>query len=150
MAYGRPFMIPVARDIKLPEIIDDEILTTSPHPPAIQPEGKPSQMAFLVYTIKLYEIMGEILLTLYSDNSEGFGNGNTMIDKESHPAKSEIDKQNLAKSLNAIIKLEMALSSWKQSLPPFLQENNYKNDEVLADDVEKSKLVRQCNILKAR
>ncbi|OZJ01593.1 hypothetical protein BZG36_05466 [Bifiguratus adelaidae] len=45
MAYGRPFMIPVTLNITLPQIVDDELLTTYPHPPAIQPDDKPSQTA---------------------------------------------------------------------------------------------------------
>jgi hypothetical protein len=150
MAYGRPFMIPVTRDLKLPDIIDDEILTAPPHAPARQPEGKPSQMAFLVYTIKLYEIMGEILLTLYSDNSEGFSSTDNSRENGLSNARSEIDEQNLARSLNSIIKLEMALNSWKQSLPVFLQHNYNRNREISEDDVKARKLLRQCNVLKAR
>ena len=66
MAYGRPFMIPVTQNLILPEAIDDEILTSYPDPPAKQPEDKPSHMAFFVHTLQLYEIMGDILTTLYS------------------------------------------------------------------------------------
>lgn len=66
MAYGRPFMIPVTRDLILPSSIDDELLTSAPQPPAVQPEEKPSQMAFFVHTLQLYEVMGDILTTVYS------------------------------------------------------------------------------------
>lgn len=148
MAYGRPFMIPISRDLKLPQAIDDELLTVAPHPPAIQTTSKPSQMAFLVHTIKLYEIMGEILLTLYSDG-ETFGGA---VDNALPSARSEIDGDNLATSLNSILKLEMALSSWKQDLPPFLQHDQSKDIIFLLekDENEAKKLLRQCNVLKAR
>ncbi|KAF1796350.1 fungal-specific transcription factor domain-containing protein [Mucor lusitanicus] len=148
MAYGRPFMIPISRDLKLPQVIDDELLTVAPHPPAQQPASKPSQMAFLVHTIKLYEIMGEILLTLYSDG-DTFGGA---VDHASPSARSEIDGDNLATSLNSILKLEMALCSWKQDLPPFLQHDQSRNAifQMEKDELESKKLLRQCNVLKAR
>lgn len=148
MAYGRPFMIPISRDLKLPQVIDDELLTVAPRPPAVQTTSKPSQMAFLVHTIKLYEIMGEILLTLYSDG-ETFGGA---VDNASPSARSEIDGDNLATSLNSILKLEMALSSWKQGLPPFLQHDQSRDGIFLLekDENEAKKLLRQCNVLKAR
>ncbi|KAK4511983.1 uncharacterized protein ATC70_003982 [Mucor velutinosus] len=148
MAYGRPFMVPISRDLKLPQVIDDELLTVAPHPPANQPESKPSQMAFLVHTIKLYEIMGEILLTLYSDG-DTFGGA---VDHASPSARSEIDGDNLATSLNSILKLEMALCSWKQDLPPFLQHDQSRDAifRMEKDENEAKKLLRQCNVLKAR
>ncbi|KAI8640257.1 fungal-specific transcription factor domain-containing protein [Parasitella parasitica] len=141
MAYGRPFMIPISRDLKLPQAIDDELLTVAPRPPALQPKTKPSQMAFLVHTIQLYEIMGEILLTLYSDG-ETFGGA---MDTAFPSARSEIDGSNLATSLNSIIKLEMALSSWKQNLPPFLQHDQGSDSIFLLekDENEAKKLLRQ-------
>ncbi|CEP11903.1 hypothetical protein [Parasitella parasitica] len=148
MAYGRPFMIPISRDLKLPQAIDDELLTVAPRSPALQPKTKPSQMAFLVHTIQLYEIMGEILLTLYSDG-ETFGGA---VDNAFPSARSEIDGSNLATSLNSIIKLEMALSSWKQNLPPFLQHDQSMDSMFLLekDITAAKKLLRQCNVLKAR
>ncbi|CAO0793285.1 unnamed protein product [Mucor circinelloides] len=148
MAYGRPFMIPISRDLKLPQAIDDELLTVAPCPPAKQPEAKPSQMAFLVHTIKLYEIMGEILLTLYSDG-DTFGGA---VDHASPSARSEIDGNNLATSLNSILKLEIALCSWKQDLPPFLRHDQSRDAIFLLerDENEARKLLRQCNVLKAR
>ncbi|KAL9553656.1 hypothetical protein MBANPS3_003189 [Mucor bainieri] len=148
MAYGRPFMIPISRDLKLPQAIDDELLTAAPRPPATQPASKPSQMAFLVHTIQLYEIMGEILLTLYSDG-DTFGGA---VDHASPSARSDIDGDNLATSLNSILKLEMALCSWKQDLPPFLQHDQSRDAifQMEKDEREAKKLLRQCNVLKAR
>lgn len=51
-------------------MIDDELLTTFPDPPAEQPDDKPSHMSFFVHTLQLYEIMGEILTTLYSNSTK--------------------------------------------------------------------------------
>lgn len=70
MAYGRPFMIPVTQDLNLPQVIDDELLTSYPDTPAEQPHDKPSHMSFFVHTLQLYEIMGEILTTLYSNSTK--------------------------------------------------------------------------------
>lgn len=145
MAYGRPFMIPIARDLKLPQAIDDEILRAFPNSPAMQPENKPSYMSFLVHTIELYEIMGEILVTLYSE-ADAFGGS---LDTS---ARSEIDEQNLVTSLNSILKLERALDNWKHHLPPFLRNNHsYSNIyNLVNDEKEASILLRQSNVLKAR
>lgn len=157
MAYGRPFMIPVHRDLQLPQIIDDELLSSYPNPPAGQPEDKPSHMAFFVYTLQLYEIMGDILITLYSGGNKrslGENIGPAVIDRaqQSQSPRPDGDEKNRATKLNSIIRLEIALSTWEQSLPwflrlyrdkerPRLNPSEYRNNRIL---------IRQSNVLRSR
>lgn len=128
MAYGRPFMIPVSQQPALPQVIDDDLLTTAPNPPAVQPEDKPSHMAFFVHTIRLYEIMGDILNTIYSGGTRrSVGNMNT-------PEEG---------GLNAVIRLQSALSTWERTLPWFLKPSGLAS---LTDNA----IIRQNNVLRAR
>jgi hypothetical protein len=157
MAYGRPFMIPVHQGLQLPQIIDDELLSSYPDPPAEQPDDKPSHMAFFVHTLQLYEIMGDILTTLYSGGNKrslGENIGPTRMDRAQHSQshRPHVDEQNRATRLNSIIRLEIDLSTWEQNLPwflslyrdkerPRLNPSDYKNNRIL---------IRQSNVLRSR
>ncbi|OZJ01854.1 hypothetical protein BZG36_05335 [Bifiguratus adelaidae] len=159
MAYGRPFMIPVTPNIALPQIVDDELLTTYPHPPAIQPDDKPSQTACFVYKLQLYEIMGDILTTMYSGGSRrslGDMAGIGMLDRASlsQSSPSEID-QSRTEHMNSTMRLEMALSTWEKALPWFLQLRNYNKASsnsrpdrigIMTENV----FLRQANVLRTR
>jgi hypothetical protein len=157
MAYGRPFMIPVRQEFDLPQIIDDELLSSFPNPPAEQPVDKPSHMGFFVYTLQLYEIMGDILVTLYSTGSKrsvGDKLGPTTMDlaQRSQSPRPDVDEQNRATNLNSIIRLEMTLSTWEQSLPWFLRLYRERERPRLNPSDYRSNriLLRQSNVLRSR
>ena len=144
MAYGRPFMIPVTQNLNLPQAIDDELLTSYPNPPATQPPDKPSHMAFFVHTLQLYEIMGEILTTLYSTGTR------RLLEDTSGVS----DEQQRATNLSSIIRLEMALDTWEKGLPWFLRLGTYTRDSADSPRNQRNKtdniLLRQNNVLRAR
>lgn len=126
MAYGRPFMIPVSQHPALPQIIDDDLLSSEK--PAVQPEDKPSHMAFFVHTLQLYEIMGDILNTVYSGGDRRSIAGTT-------PEQEG--------GLNAVIRLQSALSSWERALPWFLKPSGLAS-------ISDNAIIRQNNVLRAR
>ncbi|KAI7849795.1 fungal-specific transcription factor domain-containing protein [Circinella umbellata] len=144
MAYGRPFMIPVTQNLILPEAIDDELLTSYPDPPAKQPEDKPTRMAFFVHTLQLYEIMGDILTTLYSTGTR----------RTNEEASIVSDEQLRAGNISSVIRLEMALNTWEKALPWFLRLGIYTQDSANSPRNRRSMtdniLLRQNNVLRAR
>ncbi|KAI9497290.1 fungal-specific transcription factor domain-containing protein [Zychaea mexicana] len=151
MAYGRPFMIPVTQNLILPQAIDDELLTSNSDPPAAQPENKPSQMAFFVHTLQLYEIMGDILTTLYSTGTRRLENDTYLF---KYIFEMILDEQQRTSNLSSIIRLEMALNAWEKALPWFLRLGTYTQDSANSPrnrrDMTDNILLRQNNVLRAR
>jgi hypothetical protein len=151
-------MIPVTRNLVLPQIIDDELLTTDPCLSAVQPDDKPSYMAFFVNTLQLYEIMGDILVTLYSIEAkkspdDGLTSGQNT---PNHFPRADIEERNRNRNLNSVLRLEMSLHSWKKALPPCLLPETYTDKDTAnippyrrgytTDHI----LFRQANVLQAR
>ena len=63
VTMGRPLMVHEASFTNLPVCVDDEYIDDF----AIRPMLQPSKLDFFQQTIKLYNILGDILKTLYSD-----------------------------------------------------------------------------------
>lgn len=77
MTFGRPAMISKASSeaVPLPVAVDEEYISVSSSAEATQPADRPSMMDFSVKTLELYEIMNDVLLSLYKplpdENAEG-------------------------------------------------------------------------------
>ncbi|KAE8342668.1 hypothetical protein BDV24DRAFT_173673 [Aspergillus arachidicola] len=67
MTFGRPAMISKAscESVPLPATVDEEYIPTASGVEATQPADQPSVMAFYAKSLELYEIMNDILLSLY-------------------------------------------------------------------------------------
>ncbi|KAE8372401.1 fungal-specific transcription factor domain-containing protein [Aspergillus bertholletiae] len=67
MTFGRPAMISKAscESVPLPATVDEEYISTASDIEVAQPADRPSVMAFYAKSLELYEIMNDILLSLY-------------------------------------------------------------------------------------
>ena len=76
MTFGRPAMISKASSgaVPLPAAVDDEYIPSGSSKEVSQPPDRPSMMAFYAKSLELYEIMNDVLLSLYKpvsdDNAE--------------------------------------------------------------------------------
>jgi hypothetical protein len=97
--------------IPLPETADTWFLSV------VQPE-LPSRIAFFVESLRLYDIMNDILMELYT-NTE-----NTTAKDQPGVAAQQTDHEST--DLTTILKLDQALMLWGRSLPPHLLSNPWK------------------------
>ena len=108
MTLGRPGVMSGKSNVPLPMAIDDVYLDTDTQT-CMQPDDVFSQNMCFVQTLKLYDIMGEILTRVY----------NPWQDTISDAARADWSQRN--NSINAVIDLECALSEFKSNLPPQLR-----------------------------
>ena len=66
MTFGRPTMISNSWNVEAPAMIDDEYLLVDGE--GFQPAHLPSRMGLFVYSSKLFEILDEILSTIYVED----------------------------------------------------------------------------------
>ncbi|CCD34452.1 putative transcriptional regulatory protein [Botrytis cinerea BcDW1] len=113
MTFGRPTMIRSGSyDVPEPSIIDDQYLTADSHQvPGAQPSGVHSRMNLFVYSLRLFDIMDEILSKFYVFQG----------------SKSE---SNLAKSFNpwsvddlaSILNINAKLDDFRGSVPQIFKD----------------------------
>lgn len=66
MTFGRPLMLQLKSSTPLPEVVDEEFLTTTADADnGTQPPEIPAKCAFFVSTIKLSHITAEILRSVH-------------------------------------------------------------------------------------
>ncbi|KAB8233880.1 transcription factor domain-containing protein [Aspergillus alliaceus] len=113
MTFGRPAMITKAScgSVPLPDMVDEEYIPTASGIEATQPADRPSVMAFYARSLGLYEIMNDILLSLYKPVPED--NPEDMYELYFNKETSE-DEQ-------TIFELDRALTKWSRSLPQHLR-----------------------------
>ncbi|KAJ5118413.1 fungal-specific transcription factor domain-containing protein [Penicillium atrosanguineum] len=107
LAYGRPLMIhPILshNNCLLPSAIDDQFLTQWPEPPGSQPENVISVIECYVQAIKLQEILGRVIATLYNESRD-------------------IGKDGREPGVGASL-----LISWHKSLPAHLKVYTYQTN----------------------
>jgi hypothetical protein len=105
--------------IPLPETADTGFLSV------VQPElpsnHQPSRIAFFVESLRLYDIMNDILMELYT-NTE-----NTTAKDQPGVAAQQTDHEST--DLTTILKLDQALMLWGRSLPPHLRISSLESME---------------------
>ncbi|KAF5862209.1 hypothetical protein ETB97_011914 [Aspergillus alliaceus] len=113
MTFGRPAMITKASCglVPLPDMVDEEYIPTASGIEATQPADRPSVMAFYAKSLELYEIMNDILLSLYKPVPED--NPEDMYDFYFNKEISQNER--------TIFELDRALTKWSRSLPPHLR-----------------------------
>lgn len=106
MSFGRPAMIPPQSEVPLPLDIDDEYLLAEGG--GTQPLEVPSKLGMFVYSIRLYDILGDILSTVYTSGV-------------SSPVPSVDIKQRMTQSyIHHMIHLNRKLDDFTESLPRHL------------------------------
>ncbi|RJE23999.1 transcription factor [Aspergillus sclerotialis] len=112
MTFGRPAMLSKASygSVPLPATVDEEYISATSGADVAQPADRPSMMAFYSKSLELYEIMNDVLLSLYKpvpeDSSEDIHD--FYFNKETNEGE------------RTIFELDRALTRWARSLPPHL------------------------------
>jgi hypothetical protein len=120
--------------VTLPLEIDDEFIGNE-NTPCEQPDGRPSRMSFYIYTLKLYDILGEILSVFY-DFSGSRSATTASGEKTDHYYQS-------------LLRLDRMLLDFQRGLPPFLRFHSVdKNNRPYAGEYPFT--TRQANVLHAR
>lgn len=134
MTFGRPAMISKASygSVPLPATVDEEYISATAGADA-QPAGRPSLMAFYAKSLELYEIMNDVLLSLYKpvpeENAEDIHD--FYFSKETHEGE------------RTIFELDRALTRWTRSLPAHLCRTS-------SPESENPIFYRQSIVLRAR
>lgn len=150
MTYGRPLMIhpAVSQQSVLPSAIDDEFLSQELGAPTAQPEDVPSLTEGYVQSIKLQNILGEVLDTLYYGSGEK-GNGKFDINFMGTPTGTDKLKNG---DLQTLLNIDKSLCAWNRDLPDRLKVTNY-SPRVLENEAfgrRTPTFHRQATILHAR
>ena len=135
MTFGRPAMISRQsdQDVPLPAATDEEHIRHFSRPDRTPSSSRPAMMSFYIKSLELYEIMNDVLLTLYGPAPEESNHGvhdfyfNNSETKEGEPTIFDLDR---------------ALIKWCQSLPSHLRDPC----EVLDNAI----FTRQAIVLRAR
>ncbi|KAJ5131570.1 uncharacterized protein N7515_007609 [Penicillium bovifimosum] len=113
MTFGRPAMISKASSgaVPLPVAVDDEYIPVDSSKEVSQPSDCPSMMAFYAKSLELYEIMNDVLLSLYKPISD-----------ESSEDAHEFTFDNVTgEGERTIFQIDRSLTQWTRSLPPHLR-----------------------------
>ncbi|KAI3573491.1 fungal-specific transcription factor domain-containing protein [Fusarium oxysporum f. sp. albedinis] len=78
--FGRPVLHCRPHAIPLPEPIDDEYL--SEFDEGCQPENSPSRIAFFIYSMKLFDVLDEILHKFYSHRYQNLAQDGTVTSSQ--------------------------------------------------------------------
>ncbi|KAK2749281.1 hypothetical protein FQN55_003606 [Onygenales sp. PD_40] len=120
MTFGRPAMITkgAASLVPLPMPLDEELITPEPGVDGLQLEGRTWMIAFFSASLGLYEIMNDILLTLYTPVFEEPRNDIHMFYFSQDGKEGGV----------SIFELDRALTKWSRSLPPHLRDISARPD----------------------
>ena len=115
MSFGRPVMINTttgSEQPRLPEAIDDEHLSeVAGGKWNSQPGNCPSLLASYIQTIKLYDILGQVL------DREELKDG--MMTPNRLPHQDKLSRLN--SDTQSLLDLDTMIMEWRDSLPPYLQ-----------------------------
>jgi hypothetical protein len=133
MTFGRPSMISLHSQVTLPLEVDDEHIQAE-STICEQPEGRPSRVSFFIQTLKLYDILGEILAYFYDSSGS----------KCSLSANEKADDY-----YQSLLRLDRRLLDFQRELPPFLRLHPIdKNNRPYSHEYPFT--TRQANVLHAR
>ncbi|ETN45558.1 uncharacterized protein HMPREF1541_09390 [Cyphellophora europaea CBS 101466] len=125
MTFGRPSMLTKSA-VKPPVAVDDEYLACG-----VQPTGQSSRLSFFVLSIDLFDILSDILATVYSS--------------EDGKSSSEGSTNNL----HEVIRLSAALDKFASSIPRHLQFHAPHQHESAEEHIDKV-FKLQSNVLHCR
>ncbi|PWY62062.1 hypothetical protein BO83DRAFT_373171 [Aspergillus eucalypticola CBS 122712] len=117
MTFGRPAMIAKAScgSVPLPATVDEEYIPAVSGSEVTQPADRPSVMAFYAKSLELYEILNDILLSLYSPTTDESPENiyDYYFNKEANQGE------------RTIFELDRALTKWSRSLPSHLRGESH-------------------------
>lgn len=113
MTFGRPAMIAksFANAVPLPESETPDSVGSDE-----QQQNQPSRIAFFVESLRLYDIMNDILIELYTNHDHG----------SSGDAVTRQSDDNFL-NLETILRLDQSLMLWGRSLPPYLRISSFES-----------------------
>lgn len=113
MTFGRPAMISKISSgaVPLPILVDDEFIPADASLEPTQVSNRPSLMAFYAKTLELYEIMNDVLLSLYKPVSD---DGIDDIHEFYFRNASNTGER-------TIFELDHSLTRWARTLPAHLK-----------------------------
>ncbi|CAG7920223.1 unnamed protein product [Penicillium olsonii] len=113
MTFGRPAMITKASSgaIPLPAAVDEEFIPSESRSEASQPPDRPSIMAFFGKSLELYDIMNDVLESLYNQSTDV--SGEDIHDFYFNNITGEGER--------TIFELDHCLSRWTKSIPMHLR-----------------------------
>lgn len=113
MTFGRPAMISKASSgaVPLPITVDDEFISAASADEPTQPAERPSMMAFYAKTLELYEIMNDVLLSLYKPAP----------DESAEDIHDFYFNNSAGEGERTIFELDRSLTRWTRSLPLHLR-----------------------------
>lgn len=123
MTYGRPCMIGprTARPVPLPLSMDDELLSQGSVQQRTSEAQQPSLTDFYVFSLRLYEILYDILLTFYFTDVQQCQSKDGLYDEYFGSSSS-------SGGTWSVFELERRISSWENSVPDHLRIGNYRQD----------------------
>ncbi|PYH42286.1 transcription factor domain-containing protein [Aspergillus saccharolyticus JOP 1030-1] len=109
MTFGRPSMISKAScgSVPLPATVDEEYIPSALGTDAAQPADRPSVMAFYAQSLELYEILNDILLSMYNPNPD--------------ESPDDVYFKDTTEGKQTVFELDRALTNWSRNLPPHLR-----------------------------
>ncbi|KEF62713.1 uncharacterized protein A1O9_00686 [Exophiala aquamarina CBS 119918] len=139
MKFGRPPSINMedAREVDLPLEVDDQYIGEK-FPVPRQPYGRPSRLSFFVQTIKLSEVIDNILSSLYRDNPRS---------KRSHQNLWYPDRPQEATKLGHTVLLDGHLQAFWDAVPTHLKDAPDLRDDK---DFQSQRLVMRIRYLQMR
>jgi hypothetical protein len=154
MTFGRPLMLELKSSAPLPEMIDDEFLSTgTQEEEGIQPTHLPARCAFFISIIKLSHITAEILRLVQRTLSLCLIlHASQLADRDwlqirlfyfSTPVCSTRGFPTL--DYASILRLDAALENWNEELPVYLQ---YEHIQESRDG--NNLFIRQAHLLRHR
>lgn len=113
MTFGRPAMISRVSSgaVPLPVTVDDEFISAETASEPSQPGDQPSIMGFYAKSLELYEIMNDVLLSLYKPVPE---------DHTDEPHDFYFNSV-VSEGERTIFDLDRSLTRWTRGLPPHLR-----------------------------
>ncbi|KAL4877987.1 fungal-specific transcription factor domain-containing protein [Aspergillus karnatakaensis] len=135
MTFGRPAMISKAScgSVPLPATIDEEYIASASGSEATQPADRPSFMAFYAKSLELYEILNDVLLSLYKP----------VVEESPDDIYDFYFNKETAEDELTIFELDRALTKWTRSLPPHLRGSSATGPDNII-------FYRQSVVLRAR
>lgn len=112
MTFGRPAMISKVSSgaVPLPARVDDEFIIPNSTAEPSQPVERPSMMTFYIKTLELYEIMDDVLLSLYKP----------VADESADDIHDFYFNTAVGEGERTIFDLDRSLALWARSLPVHL------------------------------
>ncbi|KAL7912610.1 fungal-specific transcription factor domain-containing protein [Trichoderma velutinum] len=133
MTMGRPAQSGIEHNVPLPLAIDDEYLSSS-RCDCHQPDGIVSRNQYLVEGLKLAQVLGQVLSTMYN-----------AMRNEQQEGSSSVPITTMQAKFMDMLQIEATLDSFESSLHPSL-----KWDVDCSDMAANNVFVRQSNVLHAR